>query len=46
MIDMPLGGDGGGALTLNANALTQQVVCYLERTAKLGIPLGLPVRER
>ena len=31
VLDMPLGGDGGAALTLNANALTQQVVCYLER---------------
>jgi len=30
-VDMPLASHGGAALKLNANALTQQVVCYLER---------------
>ena len=40
VIDMPLGSHGGAALTLNANALTQQVVCYLER-GNAGRPGGL-----
>ncbi len=31
VLDMPAGSRGGETLTLNANALTQQVVCYLER---------------
>ena len=31
VLDMPLASRGGAVLTLNANAITQQVVCYLER---------------
>lgn len=31
VLDMPLASCGGAVLTLNANAMTQQVVCYLER---------------
>ncbi len=31
VLDMPLASHGGAVLTLNANAMTQQVVCYLER---------------
>ena len=31
VLDMPLASRGGAVLTLNANAMTQQVVCYLER---------------
>ncbi|MBN1393418.1 MAG: hypothetical protein JW959_00100 [Pirellulales bacterium] len=32
VLDMPSESHGGASLTLNANALTQQVVCYLEQS--------------
>ena len=31
MIDLPAAARNGAVLKLNANALTQQVVCYLDR---------------
>jgi len=36
VIDAPVATDNDALLMLNANALTQQVVCYLERKAKQG----------
>ena len=39
VLDMPPASHGGAALTLNANALTQQVVCYLEQEKKR-VPVG------
>lgn len=40
VLDMPLGTHGNATLTLNANALAQQVICYLEHTAisTAGVP--------
>jgi hypothetical protein len=37
VIDVPAAAADGAALKLNANALTQQVVCYLERHAGKGL---------
>jgi hypothetical protein len=42
VIDMPLASHGDAALKLNANSLTQRVVCYLEREeSELGFSRGV-----